>query len=255
MKKIGLIAQNTYLEIIRDRILYGLVVFAVLLIGLSLALGQLSFSEQARIALDFGLVGIQLSSVILAMFVGSTLVSKEIEKQTILTILSRPIRRSEFIVGKFVGLASVLLTVLVGLACILALITYLMETDIGLQFVIALLGIVLEALTLLAITMLLGVVIRPFLTVSCVIGVFLIGHWIPSLLFFSQKSESPSFKILGKIISWVLPNLERFNWRAAVIYQDAIDPNIILSATAYGLGWIVILISITNIIFRRKDFV
>ncbi len=255
MKKIFIIAHNTYLEIIRDRILYALLVFAILLLGLSLALGQLSFSEQNRIAIDFGLVGIQFSSVILAIFVGSTLVSKEIEKQTILTILSRPIRRGEFLIGKFLGLVGVLLTILFGLSFILGLLMAFMGAAIEVQLFIAMLGIILEALTLLAVTMLLGVMIRPFLTVSCVLGVFLIGHWIPSLLFFANKSESTSFKLFADVISWLIPNLERFNWRANVIYTEAVNTNEILASTGYAIGWVVVLISVTNFIFRRKDFV
>src|SRR4051812_34634381 len=99
MKPVWIIAKNTYREIIRDRILYGIVVFALMLVGLSLALGQLTFAEQAKISADFGFIGIQLSAVVLAIFVGSSLVAKEIEKQTILTLLARPITRTQFLLG------------------------------------------------------------------------------------------------------------------------------------------------------------
>ena len=101
MKAIWIIANNTFREIIRDRILYGLVVFALLLIGVSLVLGQLSFAEQMRISIDFGFAAIHFSAVILSIFIGSTLVSKEIDKKTVMTLLARPITRFQFLFGKF----------------------------------------------------------------------------------------------------------------------------------------------------------
>ena len=91
MRSAFIIAINTFREIIRDRILYGIVVFALILLGVSLALGSLGIQEQVRISLNFGFMGIQLSLVVLAIFVGSTLVYKEIEKQTVTTLLARPL--------------------------------------------------------------------------------------------------------------------------------------------------------------------
>lgn len=255
MRKVWTIVENTFIEVIRDRILYGLVVFAILLIGLSLALGQLSFSEQNRIAIDFGMVGVQLSSVILAIFIGSTLVSKEIEKQTILTILSRSISRPQFLIGKFFGLLCVVITIQIGLSLILFMISFLQQAPLGLSFLIALWGILLESVVLLGITMLMGVIVRPVLTVACTLGLFLIGHWIPSLMFFTSKSENTSFRTLGKILSAILPNLEKFNWRYLVIYEEPLPWAQIGTSSLYALGWILILTAITNLIFRRKDFV
>src|SRR5436305_70886 len=104
MRAIYVIAVNTFHEIIRDRILYGILVFALLLIGISLALGQLSFAEQSRISANFGFTGIHLAAAILAIFIGSSLVSREIEKRTIMTLLVRPLSRTQFIIGKFLGL-------------------------------------------------------------------------------------------------------------------------------------------------------
>src|SRR5688572_2314631 len=124
MKSVWLIANNTYREIIRDRILYGLVVFAILLIGLSLALGQLSFAEQTRLTIDFGLMGVHLSSVILSIFVGSTLVAREIEKRTIFTLLSHAVTRPQFIVAKLFGMTLVVATISACLAAILLLLLW-----------------------------------------------------------------------------------------------------------------------------------
>lgn len=253
--KIWILAYNTFLEIIRDRVLYGLFIFAVLLIGLSLALGELSFTEQSRIALNFGMVGMQLSAVMLAVFVGSSLVSKEIEKQTILTILSRPVSRASFIIGKFLGLSLVISVVIAGLVLILLFVTSFLEAQLGWAFVVAILGVFLEAMVLLSLTLLFGVMIRPLLTVSCTLAIFLIGHWVGSLEYFVTRSESAAFKFFGTLIARGLPNLERFNWRSLVVYQDPIPVHDVQMSILYAITWMVLLISMTIFIFRRKDFV
>jgi len=255
MKAIWIIAKNTFREIIRDRILYGIVVFALLLIGLSLALGELSFAEQARISANFGFSGIQLSACILAVFVGSSLVAKEIEKQTVLTLLARPISRPQFLMGKFVGLSLVIFTVMLGLAAVLGLTVSFLNFSVDLNFFVALYGVFLEAMLLLALALLFGTFARPMMTVSFSMALFLIGHWVGSLRYFVEKSDSSLFKIVGSALTWIVPDLEKFNWRSAPIYNAAVSSQEILVTSAYAFGWILVLLALTSLIFRRRDFV
>lgn len=255
IRPVWIIAKNTYREIIRDRILYGIVVFALLLIGMSVALGELSFAEQARISANFGFAGIQLSACILAVFVGSSLVAKEIEKQTILTLLARPITRAQFLVGKFVGLSLVILTVMAGLAVVLAGLITALALPVNGTFSTALYGIVLEALILLGLALLFGSFARPMMTVTFTAALFLIGHWVGSLRFFMERSESGAFRAIGAVIVNIVPDLERFNWRSAPVYQIAVPAQEILAASAYAAGWIICLVAATSLIFRRRDFV
>jgi ABC-type transport system involved in multi-copper enzyme maturation permease subunit len=255
LRPIWIIATNTFREIIRDRILYGIVVFALLLIGLSIALGQLSYAEQARISADFGFTGIQMSAAILAIFAGSTLVAREIEKQTVLTLLARPVSRAQFLMGKFLGLSLVVLTVVTGLAVVLIGLLLALNFTIGTSFFVALLGIALEAMVLTSLALFFGSFARPIMTVVFTVSLFMIGHWVKSLDFFVKKSESESFKVLGKFLGQVIPNLEKFNWRSAPIYSTTIPQQEILTAVGYGLGWTVFLMVVTTLIFRRRDFV
>lgn len=255
MKAVWTIAKNTYREIIRDKILYGIIVFALLLVGLSLALGQLSFAEQARISANFGFTGIQLSAAILAMFVGSSLVSREIEKQTILTLLARPITRTQFLMGKFAGLTLVIVSVMIGLAIVLGVVVSFLNFSINEIFATSLYGILLEALILLSLSLFFGSFSRPMMTVTFTVALFLIGHWVGTLRYFTAKSDDAAFKIVGQTILWIIPDLERFNWRAAPIYQEAIPVKEIVSASGYALGWIIVLIVGTSLIFRKRDFV
>lgn len=255
MKVVRVIAVNTFREIIRDRILYGIVVFALLLIGVSIVLGELSFAEQARISADFGFAGIQMAIVVLAVFAGSTLVAREIEKQTVLTLLAKPVTRTQFLNGKYAGLTLVVLTVMVGLAAVLAGLLLVLGFSIGWTFFIALFGIFLEAQILMAIALFFGSFSRPIMTVVYCVAFFLIGHWVDSLSFFIKKSNSEAFKNLATIISDLVPNFEKMNWRSAPIYQLAVPGQDVAYAAAYSLGWILVLMALTALIFRRRDFV
>lgn len=255
VRPISIIAANTFREIIRDRILYGIVVFAFLLFGLSLALGQLSFAEQARISADFGFTGIQLSAAILAIFVGGALVSREIEKQTVLTLLAHPVTRTQFIIGKFLGLALVIVTVMAGLSLALLILVLSLGLEISGSFAIAVFGIWLEACVLMSIALFFGSFSRPMMTVIFSIAFFLIGHWAGTLDFFVEKSQSPLFKAVAGSIARSVPDLEKFNWRSAPVYGIEVPIDEVIRSTLYASGWVLALIALTSLIFRRRDFV
>lgn len=253
--KILVIAENTYREIIRDRILYGLLVFAFFIIGFSLVLGQLSFAEQARISANFGFAAIHISATVLAIFMGSTLVAKEIEKQTIMTLLVRPVSREEFLIGKFFGLAMAISTVMVGLSLIILLVFYIIDFQWSWNATYILWGIGLEAAVMLAVTMLFGVFTKPLLVVVFSAGVYLIGHWQNSLAYFSSKSESPVFRTFGKIVGYLLPNFDTYNWRYMILSEEKLQLSQVLEASLNAFFWLVFLMALAAIMFRRRDFV
>ncbi len=255
MNPILVIAGNTFREVIRDRILYGLIVFALMLLFLSLALGQLTFDENIRLSANFGFTGIHIAIAVLAVFVGSSLVSKEIEKQTILTLLARPISRAQFILGKAFGLMSVLLVIATALALILSAFLLLLNFEFTIEYPIAIAGILFEAAVLLALAIFFGSFAKPMMTVIFTAAVFLLGHWVDSLHFFVQKSESIAFKLIGTVVGHVVPNLEKFNWRSAPVYGESIAGSEVLAATGTMIGWVLVLVSATVLIFRRRDFV
>lgn len=254
MKIIWIIALNTFREIIRDRILYGLIVFTLLLIGLSLALGQLSFAEQTRISADFGLTAIHLSAVILSIFVGSTLVAKEIDKQTILTLLVRPITRLQFLLGKSLGLSLVILTFMCGLSVVQIIVFLGLGVDINGVFFVALHGIALEALVLLGAAILFSTFSSPLLVACFSIGVFLIGHWINNLSYFSNNSSSKEFRVFSQIVINTFPNLEKFNWRSLIIYNESVSFSEVALSSLYSVAWFILLITIAALVIRKKDF-
>lgn len=253
MRAIWILAMNTYKEVIRDRILYGLILFAILLIGISLALGQLSFAEQARISANFGLTAIHLTSVALAIFVGSTLVYKEIDKKTIMTILVRPISRLQFILGKSLGLSLLILTMMAGLSLILCGIFFALGMPVDSRMLWVLLGLLCEALILLGVTIVFSMFARPILVVCLSVGLFLIGHWQDSLAYFAKKSPEGGIAVVYWICSHFLPNLEKVNWKDLVLYEQPLNPLIKAQAVGYSLAWYALCVCIATWIFRKKD--
>lgn len=253
MRPVWVLALNTYREVIRDRILYALILFAILLIGLSLALGQLSFAEQARISANFGLSAIHLCAVALAVFVGSNLVTKEIEKKTIMTILVRPIGRSQFILGKALGLTMVIVTMIAGLALVLALVFWGLGKPVDGRFGLVLGGLLAEALVLLGVTLVFSMITKPLLVVCFAVGVFLIGHWQSSLQFFAEKDKGGGLDLVSTILRYTLPDLERVNWKDVVLYDQPIHLAAKAASAGYALAWFAFCVCVATMLFKRKD--
>jgi len=253
MKPIWIVAKNTFLEIIRDRILYGIFVVAVLLIFLSLALGELSFAEKERITTNFGLAAIQLSAMVLSVFLGSTLVFKEIEKKTVMTLLVRPVSRFQFLLGKCFGLLIGQLTVMFLLGLTLMLIYLGLEIPINRMVGVAIFGVFLEATVVLAITIFFGVFATPTMVIAFSMGVFLIGHWLDSLKYFTKKSESVFVREAVNGFVKIFPNFDVFNWRSAVVHGDPVSLFEGVWATTYAAGWFILMLTIATVMFRKRD--
>jgi len=253
MKPIWIVAHNTFLEIIRDRILYGMIICAVALVFFSLALGQLTFTEQTRITLDFGFTAIHICAAILSIFVGSTLVAREIEKKTILTLLARPVSRTQFVVGKYFGLLSVILASIFLISLVLVGLIFLMRMSPTWSFVVGLYGVFAEAAILLAATIFFGSFASPMLSVAFALGAFLIGHWLESLRFFAEKSGEPAFIFFARVVRTTVPNLEYFNWRSLFIYGDPVPAQELFYYSMYGVAWCTFLITVATLILWRRD--
>lgn len=255
MNQILTIAQNTYKELIRDKALFILIFFAFGLLGLSILLSQLSIHENLRLTIDFGFSGIFLAIVAMTLFVGSTLVFREIDKKTILFLMSYPLSRSQFIMGKFFGFTMMLCTLMVGLGGALAALLFVIQWKPTFAFLIAFYGIFLEILLLLSMTLFFGVIIRPILVVGSVVGLFLIGHGMNGFAEIVSRGQNEFLKTLSQIIKWALPNLENMNWMNQVVYAEIVPGRTILFASVYTLGWVIFFLSFAIVLFRRRDFV
>lgn len=255
MNNVGIVASNTVREILRDRILYGLLLLAVSLVLVSIMMGTLSFAQQEKIITDLGLVAVEFSCCMLAIFVGSSLVFREIEKQTILLLISKPVKRSSFILGKFVGLGTVLIIVDAAISIFLSVICYFYGEVHWLPFFVSQAGILLESLLLLAFALFFGTFARPTLTAIFTFFMWVLGHGMNDLNFFSSKSPSEFTKWFGAAFTRVFPNLEYFDFREAVIYNDPITSHMIGRGVVVWAAWFAILLICTIWIFDRRDFI
>lgn len=253
MKKVLVIAKTTLQEMIRERLFIVVIFMAVVLFGISLLLGALSFSEQQRILANLGFTAIEVASVGISLFAGAFLISKEIEKQTLLLVLARPISRDQFIMGKVTGILT--LNTLMVLALGIVLYVLLGASPSFSSFIVILSSIWFEAAIALSLVIFFSVVVRPVLALLMAFGILMLGQWIPDLQFFAEKSKDLFFINAVKVVTWVTPNLFRFNWKSYYFLELGFDSQDVMWMIAHSFGWALIVFVFACLIFRRKDIV
>jgi Cu-processing system permease protein len=254
MKKIFVISQNTFLELVRNRVLYMFLFFAVFLLFLMLALGQLSFSEQFRLSISLGLACIHMCLVALTIFIGGSIVYKEIDRLTILTVLVRPLSRAQFLIGKYLGFLQLMFSFNLGFCFLYTMSLVFMGFSFDtVDILLVFLGFALEVMILLAVTLFFSTFSASFLTIIFTIGFFIIGHWSEALSQMAVHSGNEDYVMIGKIINKVLPNLELFNWRIQPV--DAfLHLAYVLKAGAISLAWTCFFLFAAALVFRKRDF-
>lgn len=254
MRKVYVIALNTFKENLRDKVLYNLLFFGLLLISSSILLGALTIGEQDKIIKDIGLAGINVFGVLIAIFVGIGLVSKEIEKRTIYTILAKPVTRYQFLLGRYAGLVLTLFvnTLVMGAGFFVILLLSGMRPDLGLLGAISL--IFVELLVLVAATVLFSTFTSPTLSATFTLAIYVIGHLATDLKVLAEKLQGGLISVLLDGLYYALPNLEFFNIKGEAVYGVPIAISHFLAVVGYGLIYAAGVISLACVIFQRRDF-
>ncbi len=252
--RIASIAANTFRETIRNKILYAILAFALIVIGITYFLADLSVGEMARIIADIGMACIHIFGVIMAVFLGITLVSQEVERKTVYLILSKPVPRWEFIVGKALGLCATLALTTLIMAATLFLVYagYGGVPEPGI--LIASAGIYFELVLLICIASFFSTFTTPVLSAIFTLSMFLIGHVSGDLLVFGGRSASAAAQWAAKILFYALPNLENFNWKNDVVYGGVRTPGVLVLAAAYLVCYCAAVLAAACLLFSRKDF-
>ena len=252
--KVLAIARNTFREAVRDRVVHILLVFSLILIVGSRVLSPLALGEGVKITKDLGLSLISLFGLLVVIFVGSSLVHKEVERRTIYILLSKPIRRWEFLIGKFTGMAAVLgaVTALM-LGVLLAL---LVATGAGYDggVVVAAGLVAVELVVMTAVALLFSTFTTPTLSAVFTLALYMVGHLSGDLLEFARAVPNPANRIASEILYCVLPNLEMLNVRAEVVHGLELGPMRVAAAVAYAALYTLFLLGTGSVILSRRDF-
>lgn len=249
------ISLNTFREAIRDRILYNLVVFALLVIASAILLKDLTDGQEGRTIVNIGLTAMLFFGVFIAIFVGVGLVSKEIEKRTVYSIFSKPVRRSEFIIGKYLGLCLTLAlnVAVMGIGLTLALL-FVGSTDLAANIWPAILLIFLELMVMTGVAMVFSTFSSPSLSSLLSFLVFVIGHLSSSLRDLGATLGSEVSKAVFDAIYFILPNLSLFTFRTEAAAGMTPSPDMLGYAALYALLYIVVLLGIAVMIFKKRNF-
>jgi ABC-type transport system involved in multi-copper enzyme maturation permease subunit len=250
------IATNTFRETIRNKVLYAILAFALFVIGMTNFLADLSVGELTRIIVDVGLASIQLFGVVMAVFLGISLVSREVERKTVFVILSKPVLRWEFVVGKALGLSMTLALTTSVMALVLFLVHagYRFGGSLEPGILIASAGIYMELVLLVCVASLFSSFTTPVLSAIFTISVFLIGHITRDLLFFGARSGSEAVRLAGKAAYYLLPNLEYFNLKNGVVKGEVATASLLAAPAAYMACYCAAVLLLASVIFSRKDF-
>ena len=267
MRTTALVAVNVFRESVRDKVLYNLVAFALLLIAASLLIGQLTAGQDSKIIKDLGLAAISVFGLLISVFIGIGLVWKEVEKRSIYGVLSKPIARYEFILGKYVGL---LLTLAVNISvmtvafyAVLAgmrlmgveeteALAKMPAADPALLKAILLIGVELALVT--AIALFFSTFSSPFLSAILTLAIWVIGTMSADFRNVGSVLESPAAASAGRVLYYLLPNFAAFDIKAQVVSGIPVPASTIALTCLYGLVYVAFVLVAAITVFSRRDF-
>jgi ABC-type transport system involved in multi-copper enzyme maturation permease subunit len=256
MKRAGAVALNTFREAVRDRVLYNLFFFALLMMAAAIFVGQISIGIEEQVIKSLGLTAISVIGLLIAVFIGVGLVYKEMDKRTLYALLAKPVRRWEFLLGKFGGLALTLavntLAMTAGLfAAILYVKHHLERADAVL--LIAIYFILLKLFLVVALALLFSCFSTPLLAILYTTAFYVSGLFVMELRTFHFENESPMMGSLRRGLSYLLPNFENFDVMGAAAHGRAIPRDLILQNTAYAALYCAVVLLIAAAVFSRRN--
>jgi len=252
MKNIITIAKSTFRETIRDKILYSILGFALLFIVSTIFFGSISLGEDIKIIRDFGLAGIYIFSIIIAIFVGTSLVYKELEKRTLYITLSKPVSRAQFVVGKFMGLMLCLILVILLMTTVYLIVVAAKGGGFDYRGLIAIIMSLPELAIFVALSILFSTFSTPLASTIYAVIVLYIGHSLELAVKFFTKSGGAGYYIF-KALYYILPNLEKFNLRNIAVHQVNLSLSAIIYSLLYGIVYVTILLLLANWSLKKTE--
>ena len=256
MRRAGVVALNTFREAVRDRVLYNLVFFALLMIAAAIAVGQISIGIEQIVIVSLGLSAISVIGLLISVFLGVALVSKEMDKRTLHALLAKPVRRWEFLLGKFGGLVLTLAvnTAAMALGLLLAMlyVKHSLERSDA-TVLVAVYFILLKLALVVALALLFSCFTTPLLAILFTAGLYIVGLYVQELRNLPLELLSPAMTAFTKWLSYLLPNFENFNVMALAAHGRAVPGALILQNTLYTVVYCTIVLAIASVVFSRRN--
>ena len=256
MSRVLTVARNTFREAVRDRVLYNLVFFALLMMAAAVIVGQISMDIETVVMISLGLSAISLIGLLIAVFTGVGLVSKEIDKRTLHAVLARPLQRWEFLLGKFTGLVMTLAvnTAAMAAGLFLALLVVKHSLVRGDSVVlVAVFFILLKLMLVVALAMLFSCFTSPLLAILFTGGIYVAGLFVSELRSLQVTNLTPQMQKFFAVISYILPNFGNYDVMGAAAHGRGIAGRLVVYNTLYTLLYCTIVLVAASVIFSRKD--
>ena len=256
MKRVGTVALNTFREAVRDRVLYNLVFFALVMMASAILVGQISVGIEQIVIVTLGLSAISIIGLLISVFIGVGLVSKEIDKRTLYALLARPLRRWEFILGKFAGLALTLTVNTAAMSAGLFLALFYVKHSIertDTAVLVAVYFILLKLALVVALAMLFSCFTTPLLAILFTAGLYIAGLFVHEMRNMPASTIDPALGGLLRGISYVLPNFENFDVMGAAAHGRVISGALIAQNTVYAALYCAIVLAVAMAIFSQRN--
>jgi Cu-processing system permease protein len=256
MRNAGVVALNTFREAVRDRVLYNLVFFALLMMAAAIAVGQISIGIEQTVIVSLGLSAISVIGLLISMFIGVALVSKEMDKRTLYALLAKPVGRWEFLLGKFAGLVLTLAvnTAVMALGLLLVML-YVKHSLVRSDAVVlvAVYFILLKLALIVALALLFSCFTTPLLAILFTVGLYIVGLYVQELRNLPVEVMSPAMSAFTKWLSYLLPNFENYNVMAMAAHGRAVPGALILQNTLYTAVYCTIVLTAAAAVFSRRN--
>jgi Cu-processing system permease protein len=267
MRAIVLVAGAVFRESVRDRVPYSMVVFAVLLMAASYLISQLTAGQDLKIIKDLGLASIAIFGLLIAVFIGIGLVSKEVERKSVYGLLTKPVTRSQFILGKYAGLVLTLAINIAAMVVAYYAVLYYMDVTasaatragwpapaMGPRLLLATLLIFAELAVITAVALFFSTFTSPLLAILLTLGLWIAGQFNADLRNFENVIDAPAAIWVAKVLYYVLPNLAPFNIKAEVVHGFPVSMRHVGLTLLYAAVYAGMLLVAAAAIFRRRDF-
>lgn len=241
-------------EALRNRITVVVGVFAGVLILLTTLVMNTTVFTIDRAVTDFGLGVMALLLAALSMFLSVGMLSREIEKRTVFLVMSRPISRTQFVVGRYLGVMTTLTVLLVAMSALYGAQLVLFGVTPTAAMAAALLGLWVELFVLASLGLLLSASTGQLVGALSLVGVYLMGHLSPDLFALSQRTDVPGLAATCRVLYAVVPNLDRLDYRVEAAWESSIDASELAASCGMGAAWALLFITVASLVFSRRDF-